>query len=262
MIKLHNIGDDEWIFDDDLADLSVHEKLDDVIDLWHSGKSDKAEGLIKNIILKNQYHIDAYHYLSMIYEESGLDFEAYLCCREAVRIGLSAMPEAFSWTSSKLEWGHIDNRPFLRAYHNLGLWLEKRNEINEAITVYRNMLSVCPNDNIGVRYILPKLWIETGDLLSIVRLQKEYPDDYSPEFMYTYPLALIMLGEIEKAKTLLEDAKSAFPLVAKELKKKRHLKPKYSFAGGITVGGADQAYEYWKQYGKYWSNSEQAMSLL
>lgn len=262
MIKLQNIGDDEWVFEDSLIDLSVHERLDDAIDLWHSGKPDKAESLIKDIIEQNPYHIDAYHHASMIYEESGLDFEAYLCCREAVRIGLSAIPEEFSWASSKMEWSYIDNRPFLRAYHNLGLWLEKRNEIKEAINVYSNMLSVCPIDNIGVRYILPKLWIETGDLLSIVRLNKEYPNDYSPEFMYTYPLALIMLGEIEKAKTLLDDAKSAFPLVAKELKKKRHPKPKSSFSGGITVGGADQAYGYWKQYGKFWSNSEQALSLL
>jgi tetratricopeptide (TPR) repeat protein len=262
MVKLHNIGDDEWVFEDALVDISVHDKLDEAMDLWHSGMPSEAEDLIKTIISRSPYHIDAYHHLSMIYEEVGLDFEAYLCCREAVRIGLSAMPEAFSWVSSKLEWGHIDNRPFLRAYHNLGLWLEKRNEIDQAIVVYGNMLSACPNDNIGVRYILPKLWMETGDLLSIVRLQKEYPDDYSPEFMYTYPLALIMLGEIEKAKTLLEDAKSAFPLVAKELKKKRHSRPKSSFAGGITVGGADQAYEYWKQYGKYWSDSEQAMSFL
>ena len=142
MIKLHNIGENEWIFEDSSIDLSEHERLDDAIDLWHSGKPDKAESIIKDIIRKNPYHIDAYHHASMIYEEGGLDFEAYLSCREAVRIGLATMPEEFSWASSKLEWSHIDNRPFLRAYHNLGLWLEKRNEINEAIDIYVNMLSV------------------------------------------------------------------------------------------------------------------------
>lgn len=262
MIKLKNIGDDEWVFEDSLVDFSTHDRLDDAIDLWHSGKPDKAESLIKDIIEKNPQHIDAYHHVSMIYQESGLDFEAYLCCREAVRIGLSAVPEEFLWTTSKMRWGHLENRPFLRAYHNLGLWLEKRNEINEAVEVFSNMLSVCPNDNIGVRYVLPKLWMEIGDFLSIVRLNKQYPDDYSPEFMYTHSLALIMLGEIEKARTLLDDAKTAFPLVAEELKKKHHPKPNSSFSGGITVGGADQAYEYWKQYGKYWNNYEEAKSLL
>ncbi len=262
MLKLNNIGDDKWVFEDNLVDLSLHEQLDDAINFWHSGMPDKAERRIKEILTKNPYHIDAYHHLSMIYEESDFDLEAYLCCREAVRIGLSAIPEDFSWLSSKLEWEHFDNRPFLRAYHNLGLWLEKRNEINEAIVIYGNMLSICPNDNIGVRYILPKLWLESGDLLSIVRLFKEYADDYSPEMMYSYPLALILLGETKKAIAPLNDAKSAFPLVAKELKKKRHPKPKSIIEGVMTLGGADQAYVYWKQYGKYWANSEQAMSLL
>ena len=151
MIKLHNIGDDEWVFEDSLVDFSVHERLDDAIDLWHSGKPDKAESLIKDIIEKNPYHIDAYHHASMIYEENGLDFEAYLCCREGVRIGLSAVPEEFSWATSKMEWGHLENRPFLRAYHNLGLWLEKRNEVNEIMPV--QLLQIEEGEMIGERPI-------------------------------------------------------------------------------------------------------------
>jgi len=262
MIKLVSFHDDEWAFDDELIDLSVHEELDKAIDCWHSGEPESAEKKLKAIILKNPWHIDAYHHLSMIYEENQMDFEAYLCCREAVRIGLTVIPDVFTWKSSQLIWGHLGNRPFLRAYHNLGLWLEKRKEIDEAITVFSNILSAGPNDNLGVRYILPKLWLEKGDLLSIIRHCKKLTDDYSPEIMYTYPLALVLSGEVEKAKPLLIEAKSQLPLVAKELTKKRHPKPKSNIYGGVTVGGADQAYEYWKEYGGFWSNSTQAMELM
>ena len=262
MLKLYEISDDEWVFEDNLIDLSADEQLDNAMDHYHSGMLDTAEKLLREILEKNHHHIDTYHHLSLVYEKSELDFEAYLCCREAVRIGLAAMPENFSWKASKLEWSHLSNRPFLRAYHNLGLWLEKRNETSEAIVVYGNILSVCPNDNIGVRYMLPKLWLESGDLLSIIRLSKLYAGDYSPELMYAYPLALILIGEAEKAKALLDEAKTAFPLVAKELKKKRHPKPKLRIEGAITMGGKDQAYEYWKQYGKYWENSEEAMRAI
>ena len=168
MIKLIRIDIDknEWEFADDLIDLSIHDELDQAIDLWHEGKRGSAEFILKKIISKNPYHIDAYHHLSLIWEELELDFEAYLCCRESVKIGLSAMPDEFSWKSSRLHWINLDNRPFLRAYHTLGLWLEKRQEFDEAITVFKNMLSVCPNDNIGVRYLLPKLFLEKGDLFS------------------------------------------------------------------------------------------------
>jgi len=262
MIKLINIDEDEWEFEDELINSSTHDELDQSIDLWHSGKYGSAEFSLKNIISKNPYHIDAYHHLSLIYEDTERDFEAYLCCREAVRIGLSAIPDDFSWGSSKIHWTDLDNRPFLRAYHTLGLWLERRKEVDESIKVFNNMLSICPNDNIGVRYLLPKLFLEKGDLLSVIRHCKKHADDYSPEIMYTYPLALVLSGEVEKAKPLLVEAKSQLPLVAKELKKKRHTKPKSSYSYGVTVGGADQAYEYWKEYGKFWSNSLKAMELI
>lgn len=262
MITFENIYDDEWCFNDDLINFSTHEELDQAIDYWHSGTPKLAEKRLKSIILNNPYHIDAYHHLSMIYEESSMEIEAYLYCREATRIGLSVIPNVFSWKTSKLNWGHIDNRPFLRTYHNLGLWLERRKEIDQAIEIFSHILSVCPNDNLGVRYILPKLWISMGDLLSVIRHCNNYQDDYFPALMYTHPLALVLTGEIEKAKPLLIEAKSQFPLVAKELTKKRHLRVKPVISGSITMGGADQAYDYWNEYGAYWSNSPQAMMLL
>ena len=262
MIKLEKYEDGEWGFNDSLIEPSVHEELDQAIDCWYSGKPESAVKKLKAIISKNPCHIDAYHHLSMIYEESEMDFEAYLCCGEAVRIGLSVIPDEFSWKTSHLIWGFLGNRPFLRAYHNLGLWLERRKEIDEAINVLSNILSVGPNDNLGVRYILPKLWLKKGDVLSVIRHCKSLADDCSPEIMYTYPLALILSEEVEKARPLLMEAKSQFPLVAKELTKKRHPKPKSNIDGSVMVGGADQAYVYWEEYGEYWSGSKLAMELI
>jgi tetratricopeptide (TPR) repeat protein len=262
MITFENIYDDEWCFNDELINFSTHEELEQAIDYWHSGNLELAEKQLKSIISNNPYHIDAYHHLSIIYEENSMELEAYLYCREATRIGLSIIPKEFSWKTSGLNWGHLDNRPFLRAYHNLGLWLERRKEIDQAIEIFANILSVCPNDNLGVRYILPKLWLCMGDLLSVIRHCKNHSDDCSPELMYTYPLALVLIGEVEKARPLLIKAKSQFPLVTKELIKKRHTRTKSAVYGCITIGGADQAYEYWSEYGAYWSNSPQAMLLL
>jgi tetratricopeptide (TPR) repeat protein len=187
MIKLIHVDDNEWEFEDDLINFSTHDELDQAIDLWHSGKCRDAEFILRRIISQNLYHIDAYHHLSLIYEKTERDFEAYLCCREAVRIGLSAIPDEFSWKSSKIHWRYLDNRPFLRAYHTLGLWLEKRHEFDESIKVFKNMLSVCPNDNIGVRYLLPKLFLEKNDLYSVISHCTQHGDDLSPEIMYTYP---------------------------------------------------------------------------
>lgn len=263
MIKLIITEGNEWVFcDENLQDFESHEELDRAIDMEHTGDYLAAENSFQKIIRKNPYHIDAYHHLSLLQERYSKEFDAYLCCREAVRIGLSAVPSGFSWKTSRLSWSHLDNRPFMRAYHNLGLWMKRRGETDEAVTIFTNLLAVNPNDNLGVRYLLPELWLSKGDLLSVIRHCKAHKDDCSPDIMYTYPLALILSGEVEKAKRLLSKAKSNFPLFAKELKKKRHSKPKPQFPGSITFGGADHAYEYWESYGEYWTDSPQTMSLL
>lgn len=261
-MKLVKTDDSTWNFDDEKIDFLAHEELDKAINLWHQGYHELSEIILKKIIDKNPNHIDALHHLSMIYEETFRDLEAYICCREAVRVGLSVIPSKFSWKKSKLKWSYLDNRPFLRAYHNLGLWLKKRNEINSAIEIFTNMLAICPNDNIGVRYVLPALWLHKGDFISVIKHCEQYQNDTAPEILYTYALALGLSGEIDKAKILLIKAKEKRPLVAKELKKKRHKKPKSLIPGTITVGGEDQAYEYWVQYGKFWQESEIAITLL
>jgi len=261
-LKITEIGDDDWVFSDTETSQSDFEILDRAIDFWHEGSYDLAENLLKNEIVKNTSNIDALHHLSMLYDDTSREFEAYLCCREAVRIGLDAIPKGFDWRKSQLNWYVHENRPFMRAYHFLGLWHQRRNEIELAITVFSRLLATCPNDNLGVRYILPKLWIDQGDYLSVLRLCKEYEDDTAPEITYTYPLVLVLLGEQEKAAQLFKKAKANLPLVAKELKKKLHPKPKSKMPGDITHGGAGEAYSYWKEYGCYWANSNKAMSLL
>ena len=250
MIKLINVYENEWKFSDEGMDFSVYE----AIDFWNAGKAEQAIKKLKTILVKNPYYIDAYHHLSVFYEEVGMDFEAYLCCREAVRVGLSIIPNEFCWQSSGLAWMSMENRPFLRAYYNLGLWLDRREETDEAISIFSNILSAGPGDNLGVRYLLPKLWLKKDDLSSVISHCEKFSDDCSPEIMYTYSLALALSGKTEQAQKLLLEAKAEYPLVAKELLKKRHRKPKESPYGGITVGGADQAYLYWKEYGEYWSS--------
>nr|VFK47234.1 MAG: Transcriptional repressor TCF25 [Candidatus Kentron sp. TC] len=261
MTELIELDGNDWEFRDSRA-FSLDDELDRGIDFFGEGQFQLGETLFREIIETHPYHIDALHHLSILYEDTSREFEAYLCAREAVRIGLSAIPKEFSWTTSKLDWGFLDNRPFLRAYYNLGLHLKRRNEIDEAMEIFSRMLSVCPNDNLGVRYLLPELWFAKGDIPSVIRLCENYRDDISPEIMYTHPLALILAGQSDKARTLLMEAKSRLPLVAKELKKKRHTEPKSTTDWGVFMGSAEHAYEYWLQYGKYWLASKDAMTLI
>lgn len=260
LIQVDN--DNSWEFHDTKIDSTSYDELDSATEHWHQGNADLSETILRKIISKNNNNIDALHHLSLVYYDTGREFEAYLCCRESVRVGLAVLPEEFIWGESKLEWHSLSNRPFLRAYHNLGLWLQTRKEIKPAIKVFTNILKVSPNDNIGVRYLLPQLLLENDDLSALLELCEEYSDDTGPELLYTYPLALLALGEYDKAKTAINEAKEQLPLVAVELLKSKHKKPKSEMPGYITHGGAEQAYGYWKNYGHFWKQSKTAKELL
>lgn len=261
-MKVVEIEPDEWVFVSSELSTVDDDLLDNAIDMWHGNSFAQAEKLFQKALFQNKYNIDAFHHLSLLHDSRGRELEAYLCCREAARIGLDAFPEKFDWKKSKLDWYSHRNRPFMRAYHFLGILHQRRGELELAEQVFSRLLSVCPNDSLGVRYLLPTLWLEKGDYLSVVRLCKAYSDDIAPELSYTHALTLMLMGEKNKAIELLNAAMADLPLVAKELRKKRHRQPKPLIHGGITHGGADQAYEYWQHYGKFWANCPGALDLL
>ena len=59
-----------------------------------------------------------------------------------------------------LEWGHIDNRPFLRCMHGYGLCLWRLGRFDEAGSVFDRMLWLNPSDNQGVRFLIDE--VRTG----------------------------------------------------------------------------------------------------
>lgn len=80
--------------------------------------------------------------------------------------------------------------------------------------------------------------------------------------VYGRPLALYQLGQVEQAESALLDAISTYPLIAKELLKQKHVAPKSMQPGVVTVGGVDQAFEYWKTHGQHWKNTPGALDLV
>ena len=68
-----------------------------------------------------------------------------------VRIGELSLEEGFD---GLLEWGHVDNRPFLRCMHGYGLCLWRLGRNEDAMEVFNRMLRMNPSDNQGVRFLI------------------------------------------------------------------------------------------------------------
>ena len=262
-MKLVEMEKNNWGFKEDSTFTSeIFERFDQALDTWEKGHDEVAEKMLRAVVAECPHHIDALHHLSLIYREQGRETEAYICCQAAVGIGLHALPQKFSWKTARMEWLWLENRPFLRAYHSLGVWNLGNARYDEAIGIFRRLLSVNPNDNQGVRYLLPHCWFEKNEPSKIVTHCRKYRKDIAPEILYSEALALARLGRSEEALKALENCVAELPLVGRELLKKRHPRPKSKIEGYISHGGADQAYYYWKAFGKYWSESESALELL
>ena len=261
-MQLVEIGRKAWVFRDPTITYEIQQKLDRALDTWEAGHVESAKKMLRAIIEECPNHIDACHHLSLIYEEQGRKLEAYVFCQTAVSIGLQAIPKKFKWEQSIVTWGLLNNRPFLRAYHNLGLWHFHNDRYDDAIEIFERLLFVNPDDNQRVRYLLPICWFEKGELSATLDLCRQYSNDLAPAILYSQALAFALLGRDEDARAVLKNCVLELPLVGKELLKKIHPKPKFQMDGYITLGGHDQAYEYWRCFGKYWSDSESAMKLL
>lgn len=262
-MKLEEIERNSWIFRNTTITDDIDEKFSQAMDTCEAGDLEHAEILLLTILAECPNHIDTIHNLSLIYDEQGREIEAYVFCQAAVSVGLQAIPGQFEWSNSKLEWAWLENRPFMRAYDNLGLWHLNNCRYDDAIEIFERLLSVNPNDNQGIRYLLPICWFEKGELSKIVVHCRRYADDIAPEILYSEALALAGIGRDRDARTALRNCVTKLPLIAKELLKKKHPSPKSRSPGGyVTSRGADEAYAYWKCFGKYWQESESAMELL
>lgn len=258
---LEQYAEGEWEFRDPELPYEAHEAGDQAVDFWHSGQIERAEKKFLSVIRQYPTHIDAMHHYSLFLEAIGRETAAYMSCRAAVGVGLHAIPSEFSWDSSQLHWGLLDNRPFMRAYHNLGLHCLRQDRFGESEKIFKRLLSVNPNDNQGVRYLLPKIWFSTGRPEAVVELCQKY-DDPAPEISYSLALAYVLLDQTSQARMALDEAVSYMPLVRAELLKKRHDRPRDMHDGYITHGGRDQAYVYWQEYGGFWRPCARAMELL
>lgn len=161
-----------------------------------------------------------------------------------------------------MDWGHLENRAFLRAYHALSIALLRQNRHVEAIEILALLVSVCPNDNLGARYMLMQCYLDAQSWQAAIDLSLQYPEDIGPDILYSKAVALMKLHRNEDALDSLQQAVRYRPNVAKELLKSRHVGPKSMFSGSLQVGGADEAFDYWERNKAHWTKGSQALELL
>jgi len=135
-------------------------------------------------------------------------------------------------------------------------------EIEEALKLFQELLSLNPNDNQGVRALAVNTLLKVGRFKDALEITKQYPDDAMAETLYGRALALFKLEQRQEANVALREAIEYLPLVAKELLKVKHRLPKTAMPDAVTMGGAVEAYYYWEHWGQFWEEDTEVLEWL
>ena len=119
----------------------------DATEVWQRDP-DRARELLMQALVADLRCIDAHVHLGNLGFDGRPDLaiEHYII---AVGIGDLSLPAGFD---GLLPWGHLYNRPFLRALHGLGLCLWRLGNDEEARRVFDRGMALNPADNQGIRF--------------------------------------------------------------------------------------------------------------
>jgi tetratricopeptide (TPR) repeat protein len=174
---------------------------------------------------------------------------------------LALGPEGFADYEGHF-WGFLETRPYMRARLGLALILLKLGDEEGAVSHFRDMLRLNPNDNQGVRYLLAGCLLRRGEDAALKELLASYEDEGNAFWLYTRALLAFREGGEgdEQAVALARQARAAnehVPAILVETKA-----PAPSQEGYITMGGPDEATDYVMECGPAWHRTPGAVAWL
>jgi tetratricopeptide (TPR) repeat protein len=174
---------------------------------------------------------------------------------------LALGPEGFAEYAGHF-WGFLETRPYMRARVGLALTLLKLGDEDGAMSHFRDMLRLNPNDNQGIRYLLAGCLLRRGETAALKELLASYEDEGTAFWLYTQALLAFRDGGEgdERAMKLAREAWAANEHVPGILAGTKPPTP--SEGDYITMGGPDEATEYVKECGPAWHRTPGAVAWL
>ena len=120
----------------------------------HAGDWHGAIRHMKSLLKKDDRCLDAYAHLGNWYFEYGEPRDlnkAKNYYKTGVAIGLKSIGDRIN---DIFPYGLIDNRPFFRCLHGLGLCFYRQEKRTEALAIFSKMIWLNPSDNQGARFLI------------------------------------------------------------------------------------------------------------
>lgn len=230
-----------------------------VFDAWEAPTPAKAQALARKALNISMDCADAYALLASF---AKTDAEALSLLRSAVDAGERSLgPDAFKSMAGKF-WGFLETRPFMRALALLGHCYESLGCLDDAISCYRRMLELNPNDNQGARYWLFPLFVMLDRDGEAEDLHARYKEDGFAHWLYGRVLLDFRKhGPGEKAaEKNLGKAMKANPHVVAFLTGRRKVPKKGPLA--YSCGSEEEALVYMRTDEEAWIHTSGAIKWL
>jgi len=168
----------------------------------------------------------------------------------AYEIGSKTIPIDFQ---GKIDWGFLENRPFLSTMEGLAQSLLSVGHHEDAIELCEEMLRYNPADNQAIRALIIENYLHIGDYKNILKICKMFTDDILPDTLYGKFIAHYRLNDLDKARDSLKNAYVYAPNIAHEVIKKKHRHVKDELLTVTIAGSAEEAIDYWNRTRHIWN---------
>lgn len=247
--KVHDAEFGVFVYPDDPYD-GMTAEFDGVLDDHNAGRLGDKQYLaaLDRLLAEAADFVDAYTHIAIHWHRQGKPKKAL----DAAMLGLSIsnrhIPEGFS---GRIEWGHLDNRPYLRAIHIALLSTMRLRCHKDAVTLIELMLARNPDDNQGVRYLLGSEALRAGDY-DRARLVLEADAEGYPPYFYELALCYMLKDEWVSAATALRRGFVANPYIAEIMGGNPNPAKLAAIWHSSNMAEPETAHEYIQMYGMLW----------
>ncbi len=227
-----------------------------IFDAWETDDLETVLKLIRKAIKKSPLCADAYSFYFDISEEPPASKISHL--ETALYAASIALGEDLQEFAGRF-WGFVETRPYMRAKAALADALWESGNFYPAMAHCREMLSLNPNDNQGVRHLLAGYYLELEMVDDLALLLDDYSGDMRPHLQYTRALLAYRQSSpnADDIAKVAIDSNRHIP----ELLSKCRLQPKTN-SGYITLGEMDEAIDYVNNNIKPWLRTSGAIDWI
>lgn len=237
----------------------IVDELDEALDRRGAGELTPAKYItvLKTLVERHPHFIDGHAHLGYALLEEGKPKLAFQACLRGFEVGERAIPERFT---GQIEWGFLENRPFLRAAHGVVLGHLRLGQRREAIALMERMLAWNPDDNQGIRYLIGSEYLRVGETGKADRVVADEAPHYPP-YHYEHALLRFRAREFVDAATSLRLGFVANCYVAEILTGNPDPAP-LAIWHGSNLSEPETAQEYVGRYGDLWKRTPGAIAFV